>query len=124
MSITFSGVGSVVLPNSQFGDSQYSNNRSVVNRVRGLDVVVHVPGHTPINRETLIFRYLSKTLKISLQTFILANLGTTFTYTDTKGVEHNAMILTPDANFVAEGRELCESAGGQRSVSLELEIIP
>jgi len=132
MSVTFTGTGSLVLPNPEFGDSEYNDQKNIVNRTRGGQVLVFPGGASfvsggaarPVTRRiSLTWRHLSKTEKAAVHAYLLNNLGTLQAVNDHRSETFNAIILTPDANITAEGREICDGDKGQRSVSLELEVV-
>jgi len=123
MSVVMTGTGSVTLPNPEFGDSEYNDQKNIVNRTRGGQVVMYPSGRQPTRRRSLTWRHLSKTETDALLVFMLANLGGLLSVNDHRSEVFNAIILTPDANISAEGREVCSTDRGRRSTSLELEVV-
>lgn len=123
MSVTLTGVGSIVLPNPEFGDSDYNDQMNVVNRSRGGRLLVFSASRPTIQRKSWTFRHMSRDKIDALHIFLLANLGTDVAVNDYRGNTFNVIILTPDANTTNEGREMCTTSKGRRSISLELEVV-
>jgi hypothetical protein len=123
MSIDFTGVGSITLPNPVLGDSLWFDGRAIIRKTRGLDLLAIYGDWAQLERFSLTWRWLSSDAIDDLATFLQSNLGLTFEYEDYRGVSNNVISLTPEASFIHEGRDGCSDAGGQHNVSLELEVI-
>ena len=124
MSVTFAGVGAITLTNPQYGDSNFSDIGHVTNRTRGgliVQAAIVNTGQLAKRRQVVTWRHLSKDKIDELLGFMLDNLGKFVTYDDFRSNQEEVIILTPDANFTTEGQELCDSAGGTKSITLELE---
>ena len=126
MSVTFTGLGGVTLPNPEFGDSLVDDKGVTVNRSRGGELIsFDTENHLQTTRFALTWVDLTVTEKDNLLSFITDNLGHNVFYTDQRGIGWEVFILTPNTKIAVQGRRICVDPSEVQelyNVSLELEV--
>lgn len=105
LSVTLNGVGSVILPAPEFGNTESYGQTRIMRETRGGELIVFRDSIWPDETDLVMkFSYLTQNQVRMLKVFALANLGQRVSFTDFEGNSQFAVITNPEVVITQSGR--------------------